>query len=87
MAYKMGKPSLLKMVSALKNKQKGHFLERNAVGPIATKKEVDHMKNTTLEEALHNKHADKTEGTIEEQKSRRKNYKKYSDLEKHDDDR
>jgi len=66
MAYKMGKPSLLKMVSALKNKQKKHFLERNKVGPIAEKKKKKKDKPAKPKEG---------------------DMKKYSDLEKYDDDK
>ena len=39
--YKMKGPSLLKMVSALKNKDGKHILEKNKVGPVATKKPID----------------------------------------------
>ena len=41
--------------------------KKTGLGPRVKESEVDHMKNTTLQEVLHNKHADKTEGTIEEQ--------------------
>ena len=68
MAFKMGKPSLLKMVSALKNKEKLHFLERNKVGPIADPHGV-------YDDSEHNVHARKTEGTIKEQDLYRKQRK------------
>ena len=63
MAFKMNDPSLYK----------------KPVGPRATQKPVDHMTNNTLEEVLHNKHAEKNDGTIEEQrKLREKNKNKKS---------
>ena len=34
-------------------------------------KPIDHLKNTTEEERLHNEHADKTEGSIKKQQRRR----------------
>ena len=59
--YKMGTPTLLKMVSALKQE---HFLERDAVGPIADPYGV-------YDDSEHNIHARKTEGTVAEQEARR----------------
>jgi hypothetical protein len=38
--FKMGTPTLLKMVE----EEKKHFLERDKVGPIATKKPIDRKK-------------------------------------------
>ena len=54
-------------------KMNGPSLYKKPVGPRATQKPVDHMKNSTLEEALHNKHAEKNDGTIEEQRKLREN--------------
>ena len=94
--FKMGTPSLLKMVSALKQGQqptyegtdeyrkekdipesefkargikKGHFLERDAAGPIA---DIDYGMHGEYDDSEHNIHARKTEGTIAEQEERRK---------------
>ena len=63
MGYKMNGPSLLKMVSALKNKEKEHFLMKDPVGPIATKKPFDpesYFVDKDLDDAMHRKHAEKT---------------------------
>ena len=49
-------------------------LTKKPVGPRATvkpRKKIDHIQPKSLEGALHNKHADKTEGTIEEQAAHR----------------
>jgi hypothetical protein len=61
--YKMGTPTLLKMVSALKNKEEKHFLEKEKVGPIATEKPFDpesYFIDKDLDDALHRKHAEIT---------------------------
>ena len=60
-------------------KMNGPSLYKKPVGPRATQKPVDHMKNSTLEEALHNKHAEKNDGTIEEQRKLRENNKNKKD--------
>ena len=63
MGYKMSGPSLYKS------------LYKKPVGPRATQKPVDHMSNTTLDEMYHNKAANLTEGTIEEQRKLREKNK------------
>ena len=58
--YKMGIPTLLKMVE----EEKKHFLERNAAGPIADPHGI-------YDDSKHNIAARETEGTVAEQKARR----------------
>jgi len=66
--FKMKGPSLLKMVE----EEKKHFLERDKVGPIATKN-----KTRTIDDKKdHNISANITEGSVESQDLRRKENKK-----------
>ena len=52
--------------------KKVDLTKKTGLGPRVKESEVDHMTTTTLQQVLHNKHADKTEGTIGEQKKRGK---------------